>query len=78
MPPDLPLTLIWAISDQNSYTQHRPSNYGGFRLSLYRGSAEEVESDKRYWINVHGALMAVAWVLLMPLGTMLPTQRWDT
>ncbi|GIL63770.1 hypothetical protein Vafri_17775 [Volvox africanus] len=70
------LGLIWAISPSKALVQHASSNVGGFFLDLNGGSLQESESDEKYWVNVHGALMAVAWGLLLPLGTLLPAHRW--
>ncbi|GFR42661.1 hypothetical protein Agub_g3598 [Astrephomene gubernaculifera] len=71
------LTLIWAVSPARGLVEHTADNVGGFFLDVSSGGAVEAEGvDERYWINVHGALMAVAWVLLLPLGTLLPAHRW--
>ncbi|EFJ42468.1 hypothetical protein VOLCADRAFT_121535 [Volvox carteri f. nagariensis] len=70
------LGLIWAISNSQDLIQHQSSNVGGFYLDVESGASEEAGNDDEYWINVHGALMAVAWGLLLPLGTLLPAHRW--
>lgn len=70
----------WAISNVEKLQVHGSSNVGGFTLDISSdgngGSDVESESGKDYWIQVHGALMAVAWVLLLPLGTFLPAHKW--
>ncbi len=62
---------------RNALVQHALDSADGFRLDLASGAASGVSGgDRRHWINVHGALMAVAWVLLLPVGTFLPAHRW--
>ncbi len=48
-------------------------------VDLASGSASGGRSGrtKGYWINVHGILMAVAWALLLPLGSLLPAHRCE-
>ncbi|GLC72742.1 Histone transcription regulator 3 [Pleodorina starrii] len=75
-PPASSLGLIWAISPRAALVEHRSDDVGGFYLDVYSGAVREAEDDERYWINVHGALMAVSWGLLLPLGTLLPAHRW--
>ncbi|GLI65943.1 hypothetical protein VaNZ11_009624 [Volvox africanus] len=73
------LGLIWALSPSPRLVQHADEDAGGFYLDLVSGDfAESVDDGKSesYWVNVHGALMAVAWGLLLPLGTLLPAHRW--
>ncbi|GIL79060.1 hypothetical protein Vretimale_45 [Volvox reticuliferus] len=70
------LGLIWAISFARALVQHTSQNVGGFDLNLAEGTVQAAGNDRKYWVNVHGALMAVAWGLLLPLGTLLPAHRW--
>ncbi|GLC60034.1 Histone transcription regulator 3 [Pleodorina starrii] len=75
-PASPPLGLIWAISPSTALVEHRHEDVGGFYLDVSSGAVREAEDGERYWINVHGALMAVSWGLLLPLGTLLPAHRW--
>ncbi|PNH11867.1 hypothetical protein TSOC_001249 [Tetrabaena socialis] len=71
------LGLNWAVSNNKGLVQHTTRNSGGFRLDVSSGAAGDVaSSNTQHWINVHGVLMAVAWGLLLPLGTLLPAHRW--
>ncbi|GIL79077.1 hypothetical protein Vretimale_27 [Volvox reticuliferus] len=73
------LGLIWARSPSPRLVQHADEDAGGFYLDLVSGvfvESVDVGKSKSYWVNVHGALMAVAWGLLLPLGTLLPAHRW--
>ncbi|KAG2423651.1 hypothetical protein HXX76_015168 [Chlamydomonas incerta] len=66
----------WATFPQDRLVQHLSRTVGGFSLDIASGAADSVSSDKGYWVNVHGALMALAWGLLLPVGTFLPAHRW--
>ncbi|KAG2494432.1 hypothetical protein HYH03_007484 [Edaphochlamys debaryana] len=72
-----PLSFIWAVATWDSLDQHAPGNMGGFELDVATGGATSAaDSGKKYWINTHGALMAVAWCFLLPLGSTIPAHRW--
>ncbi|KAG2434545.1 hypothetical protein HYH02_012212 [Chlamydomonas schloesseri] len=67
----------WATFPQDRLAQHLSRTVGGFSLDVASGAAAAADvEDKGYWVNVHGALMAVAWGLLLPVGTFLPAHRW--
>lgn len=63
----------YAVGGSNALNGHLSS--GGFTLDMSSGSATTATSDKQHYVNVHGALMSGAWVLLLPLGTMFPAHR---
>ena len=69
--------MSWAIAanGQTDFQQH--SRQGGIRLNLADAalSSGSVAANRAYDINVHAALMTVAWVLLLPLGAMFPRHR---
>jgi hypothetical protein len=54
----------------------RPLPAGAFTVNLATGAAAETalfsRADK---MNIHGALMSVAWVLLLPLGMLAAKHR---
>ncbi|KXZ51833.1 hypothetical protein GPECTOR_11g272 [Gonium pectorale] len=70
------LGLNWAVSPSDALVMHRPDGVGGLWLDVTSGAASSVGGTKQRWINAHGALMAVSWGLLLPLGTLLPAHRW--
>ena len=50
---------------------------GSFSVNLGTGAAVTTELPSRISkLNIHGALMSVAWVLLLPLGTLAARHRW--
>ncbi|KXZ51834.1 hypothetical protein GPECTOR_11g273 [Gonium pectorale] len=70
------LGLNWAVSPYDALIQHRSDGVGGLWLDVTSGAASSVGGNKEAWINAHGALMAVSWGLLLPLGALLPAHRW--
>ncbi|KAG2446460.1 hypothetical protein HYH02_008452 [Chlamydomonas schloesseri] len=67
----------WAISPQDALVEHPPNGYGAGLINLRSGSVSSIRiKDKSGIIIAHGVLMAVAWVLLLPLGAMAPAHRW--
>eukprot|EP01064_Diplonema_japonicum_P010755 TRINITY_DN17994_c0_g1_i1.p1 TRINITY_DN17994_c0_g1~~TRINITY_DN17994_c0_g1_i1.p1 ORF type:complete len:426 (+),score=53.72 TRINITY_DN17994_c0_g1_i1:49-1278(+) len=44
--------------------EHRKS----VKVDLESGSGFSHESDHSYWVSVHGAMMSVAWIILVPAG----------
>ncbi|MEW5306052.1 MAG: hypothetical protein WDW36_008552 [Sanguina aurantia] len=71
-----PLTYNWAVSPHCALMQHSLDGSGGGVLDVSSGVSTQTADHKRYWINVHGLLMSVAWGLLLPLGTFMPAHRW--
>jgi len=72
-----PTNFIWAVAAAgvtDVMTQH--TGRGSVLINLATGSSEEQDvfslKDK---VNIHGALMTVAWVLLLPLGTLFARHR---
>ena len=50
---------------------------GGFTINLGTGAAVTTElPNKISKMRIHGALMAVAWVFLLPLGSLIARHRW--
>ncbi|GFR42660.1 hypothetical protein Agub_g3597 [Astrephomene gubernaculifera] len=72
---DAGLGLSWAVSNTRGLVQHTSSNVGGFFLDVTSGGSADATADAKFWIDVHGVLMTVAW-LLLPLGALLPSHRW--
>ncbi|KAG2433854.1 hypothetical protein HXX76_008209 [Chlamydomonas incerta] len=67
----------WAVSPQDALVEHPPNGYGAGLVNLRSGAASAISvKDKSGIIIAHGVLMAVAWVLLLPLGAMAPAHRW--
>ncbi|KAG2491054.1 hypothetical protein HYH03_010500 [Edaphochlamys debaryana] len=77
-PTGSPIPFIWAVASWDRLQEHRPGDYGAFELDAASGGATAVDSagSKKHWINAHGALMAVAWCFLLPLGSTIPAHRW--
>ena len=49
---------------------------GGLSINLATGAASTTElATKVDKMNIHGALMAVAWILLLPLGSLVARHR---
>ncbi|KAG2484406.1 hypothetical protein HYH03_016820 [Edaphochlamys debaryana] len=67
----------WAISPQDALVEHPPDGYGAGIINMQSGAAtqEEIKDNSGVMI-AHGVLMAVAWVLMLPLGAMVPAHRW--
>lgn len=66
--------MIWAYHSRRAYEQHDYS--GSFDLNLGSGSLTVTTDDtklQRMW--VHGALMTVAWVGLLPLGALVARHK---
>lgn len=68
------LGINYAVGASTGLQEHVAA--GGFNVDMLSGAATAVSNDRQYYINVHGALMSVSWVLLLPLGTMFPAHRW--
>ena len=71
------IKMIYAVADDGVTTFGAPHTYdGAFSIDLKTGEAAEIpvysREDK---MNIHGALMAVAWVLLLPLGSLIARHR---
>ncbi|MEW5318804.1 MAG: hypothetical protein WDW38_009991 [Sanguina aurantia] len=71
-----PLTYNWAVSPHCALILHSSDGAGGGVLDVASGVSSQTVDRKRYWINVHGLLMSIAWGLLLPLGTFMPAHRW--
>ena len=72
-----PISMVYAAaSDGVTEFGVAHTNDGAFSLNLLTGAAIEIpvysREDK---MVVHGALMAVAWVLLLPLGSLMARHR---
>ena len=49
---------------------------GGLSINLATGAASTTELPTKVdKMNIHGALMAVAWILLLPLGSLVARHR---
>ncbi|KAG2487981.1 hypothetical protein HYH03_013421 [Edaphochlamys debaryana] len=68
------LQLNWAVNDVPDLTTHAAK--GGLTLNAVSGSAAQASSAKEVFVQVHGALMAIAWGLLLPLGVLTARHRW--
>ena len=75
--PQLPHSLTSQPTNQPSnQPTNQPTNQGGIQLNLGTGaSVSTAVSNRAYQINVHGALMSIAWVLLLPLGSLMPRHK---
>lgn len=66
----------WSISPQDALVEHPADGFGAGLINLSSGMVSELSiSNRSGTIIVHGVLMAVAWVLLLPLGALTPTHR---
>ncbi len=71
------LKYSWAISPEDQLVEHPADGYGAGLIDLRSGvSSAVVIGNRNGAIIAHGVLMAVAWVLLLPLGAMSPAHRW--
>lgn len=73
------VAINWAVSDTPALIQHRAADANGLEIDLASGSAGPSAGgagDRRVRMIAHGALMAAAWALLLPLGVLLPAHRW--
>ena len=71
------INMIYAVA-ANGVTdlgaQHTYS--GGLSINLATGEAATIELPSKITkMNIHGALMAVAWILLLPLGSLIARHR---
>lgn len=58
--------------------EHPPNGYGAGLVNLRSGTSSAITvKDNSKIIIAHGVLMAVAWVLLLPLGAMAPAHRCE-
>ncbi|PNH02513.1 hypothetical protein TSOC_011503 [Tetrabaena socialis] len=71
------LPYSWALSPEDRLVEHPAGWYGAGLLDLGSGAVrQETIRSRRGAMVAHGVLMAVAWVLLLPLGAMAPAHRW--
>ena len=71
------IKMIYAVAEDGVTAFGAPHEYdGAFSIDLTTGEAVEIpvysREDK---MNIHGAMMAVAWVLLLPLGSLIARHR---
>lgn len=72
------LSLVWAaasdgVTDLSAVHEGR----GALTLNLATGAASDVGAYNRIcFVFVHAALMAAAWAVLLPLGTLAARHRW--
>lgn len=68
------VSLVWAVNDVPQYTTHTAK--GGVKVNTVTGAATTVSGAREMYIIVHGSLMALCWVLLLPLGLLCARHRW--
>lgn len=72
---DSPVHIIWAVCTRRDFAAEHEW-HGSFDLNLATGAATVTTANvKLQRMNVHGALMTVAWVGLLPLGTLMARHR---
>eukprot|EP00798_Chlamydomonas_sp_ICE-L_P021420 gene21420-28384_t len=77
LPSDAAVQMGWAIGQNGQIDYEVHVRQGGIVMNLGSGSAEETStSNREKAINIHGILMAVAWIFLLPLGSIIPRHRW--
>jgi autotransporter-associated beta strand protein len=69
--------MIYAAAGDGVTDLGAPHTYSGsFSINLGTGGAAIVDTpNKINKMNIHGVLMAVAWVLLLPLGSLIARHR---
>ncbi|KAG2441385.1 hypothetical protein HYH02_009975 [Chlamydomonas schloesseri] len=68
------LQLNWAINDSPNLVTHAAK--GGLQLNAVSGASTMAAAEKEKFVQVHGALMALSWNFLLPLGLLLARHRW--
>jgi hypothetical protein len=72
-----PLTMIYAAA-ANGVTQFGYPHpvRGAFTLDLTSGQSQQIAVfSRKNEMNIHGALMSVAWALLLPQGTLMARHK---
>ena len=71
------IVMIYAAAGDGVTDLGAPHIYSGsFSINLGTGGAAIVDTpNKINKMNIHGVLMAVAWVLLLPLGSLIARHR---
>jgi len=69
--------MIYAVADDGVAAFGAPHALeGAFNINLVTGIAADGPTFNRLdKMNIHGALMAVAWVLLLPFGSLIARHR---
>ncbi|EFJ45271.1 hypothetical protein VOLCADRAFT_121209 [Volvox carteri f. nagariensis] len=73
------LKYSWAVSPEDGLVEHPADGFGGGLVDLRSGVVTEldvVSNRRRAAVLAHGVLMTIAWVLLLPIGAMVPAHRW--
>ena len=72
-----PISMVYAAASDGVIDFGSLHTYrGAFSLNLLTGAATEIPVySRKDKMNIHGALMAVAWVLLLPLGALMARHR---
>ncbi len=72
------VTMSFAAADNGVTDFSSPHLYrGSFSINLATGAVAIIDPfDRKSVMIVHGALMATAWMLLLPLGTLLARHKW--
>lgn len=72
-----PISMVYAAaSDGVTEFGASHTHRGAFSVDLLTGAATEIPVySRKDKMVIHGALMAVAWVLLLPLGSLMARHR---
>ncbi len=66
--------LNWAVAQAPGLVTH--NSQGGIVLNLVDGTAVTATTSKTRAAIAHGAMMIVAFAILMPLGALLARHKW--